>query len=296
MKIRHIILVLLLSALTSWAVTHNQAPIPAAPTTKETAFERVKRTHVLRCAYISWSATYFQKDPNTGTFRGFGYDLAEALSQVMGLKIEWSEEVGVGTMFEGLQTGRYDAICTPVFQDALGAQSATFTRPSHYSPLYAYARGDDTRFTAQDPHVLDKINDPAITVVDVEGSNAVEVQKNRYPDAKRFFLPATTPGSEVMMNVMSGKADITQQIPLVVDDALQNNPGALNRVSPALTVFPTSMIILPKGDYALKEWFDMAIESMLNMGTIDKILDQYDPTREKLLRVGKPYNVPGAPK
>ena len=284
-----VLAVLIALGVQNFVIKQTTTPTAAS---KESAYERVMRTRTLRCAYISWSATYFQKEPNTGKFQGFGYDLAEALAKVMNLKIDWVEEVGVGTMFEGLKTGRYDAICTPIFQDPSGAQHASFSQPSHYSPVYAYARANDARFDINDPKVLDRINDSSVTVVDVEGSNGVEIQKNRYPKAKKLFLPVTTSGAEIMMHVMTKKADITQQIPLVVDDALKNNKGSLKRVSNALTVFPTSPIVVPKGDEKLKEWIDQGIGSMLQMGTIDRILDAYDPHRDKLLRVAPAYRTP----
>lgn len=269
----------------AWAVTSVRQPVPAPHTaqTQETAYDRVVRTGVLRCAYISWSEDYFAKDPVTGAFRGVGYDLAEALAQNLKIKIDWVEEVSVATMYEGLKTGRYDAICTPVWQDASGGTHATFTRAAYYSPVYAYARGDDTRFDLGDPQVLDKINQPSVTVADVDGSNGVEIHKNRYPKAHIAFVPGTAGAPEVIMQVMTHKADITQQNSAAVEDFLKRNPGALKRVTRQLTTFPVSVIVVPKGDERLREWVDLGVTSLLQFGALDRILDVYDAQGIKFL-------------
>jgi ABC-type amino acid transport substrate-binding protein len=275
--------------VTAYAVLHQAPgqPVPVA-VKAETAFERVARTRTLRCAYISWSASYFMKDPNTGVFQGVGYDLAEALADNLKLTFEWTEEVGLGTMYEGLGT-RYDAICTPVFQDGSGGTHALFTTAAYYAPLYGYARADDTRFNLNDPHVMEKLNAPDVTVVDAEGSNATIIHDIRYPNAKTLFLPGMTPAPDIIGNVTAGKADITQQNPIIVEDFLKANPGTLKRVTPPLMTFPLSLMVLPIDDEKLKNWLDLGVNSLVESGVADKILDKYDPERTLYLRRPKPY-------
>lgn len=287
-----VLLAVLFSVIAAYT-TVKMVPTSSAPfateTKKENLFDRIKRTKTLRCGYISWSKSYFAKDPNTGKFGGIGYDMAEAAAKVLGIKIEWTEEVGVGTMYEGMNTGRYDAICTPVWLDATVAANGTVTIPAYYSPVHAYARGDDARFTENDPEAVAKINNKDIRVVDVDGTNGVEIHKNRYPNANLMLMPGTMSGAEIIQQVAMNKADITQQNPAYVEDFLKANPGALKRVTAkALNVYPSALFILPPDEFQAKLLIDQAVISMINIGTVETILDKFDPEHKTFIRPQTP--------
>lgn len=285
-----IILAVLLSVAASYAVVKTQgAPVAhVAEKTedkKETLFAKLQRTKTLRCAYISWSKSYFSKDPNTGKFEGIGYDLAEATAKVLGIKIDWVEEVGVGTMYEGLKTGRYDAICTPLWIDATVTANSLPTESAGYSPVYAYARADNPKFLENDPDALEKINHKEITLVDVDGSNGALTYKNRYPNATLISMPGTMSGAEIIQQVALKKADITQQNPALVEDFIKLNPGVLKRVTPEpINVYPNAPFAFPMGEYDAKVWFDSAIVSMKHIGTIDTIMKKFDPDHKFFLK------------
>jgi ABC-type amino acid transport substrate-binding protein len=281
-----ILIAIAISVVAAYGTVKLTALKPVAvETAKENLFERLQKTKTLRCAYISWSKSYFAKDPNTGKFEGIGYDMAMAAAKILDLKIDWVEEVGVGNMYEGLKTGRYDAICTPVWLDATVAAHALPTEAAYFSPVYAYARSDDTRFSANDPEAVAKINDPSIRLVDVDGSNGVVIYHNRYPKATLLSMPGTMSGAEIIQQVAQKKADVTQQNPAFVEDFLKANPGALKRITgKALMVYPTALFVLPQNEWQAKSWFDQAITSMQNIGTVNYVLDQYDASGNLFIR------------
>jgi ABC-type amino acid transport substrate-binding protein len=281
-----VLVAVILSVLAAYGTVKFVAPKPVAvEAQKENLFDRLQKTKTLRCAYITWSKSYFAKDPNTGKFEGIGYDMAMAAAKILDLKIDWVEEVGVGNMYEGLKTGRYDAICTPVWLDSTVAAHALPTEAAYFSPVYAYARGDDTRFTENDPDAVAKINNKDIRLVDVDGSNGVVVYNNRYPHATLLSMPGTMSGAEIIQQVAQKKADVTQQNPAFVEDFLKTNPGALKRITgKALMVYPTALFVLPPNEWQTKSWFDQAIISMKNIGTVNHILDQYDASGTLFVR------------
>src|SRR5271167_4377726 len=80
---------------------------------KESLYDRVIRTGKIRCAYVIYYPDCI-KDPNTGKLSGIGIEAIELIAKKLGLTAEWTEEVGWGTMMEGLQTGRYDLIASMV--------------------------------------------------------------------------------------------------------------------------------------------------------------------------------------
>jgi hypothetical protein len=75
---------------------------------QDTVYDRVMKSQTIRCGYGLWSV-YLHKDPNTGKMGGIYYDYMEALGKNLGLKIEWTEEVGWGDYIAGLKGDRFDA-------------------------------------------------------------------------------------------------------------------------------------------------------------------------------------------
>lgn len=293
-KISTVLIAVLLSVAAAYATVKympQQATVQVKTEQKENLFARLQKTKTLRCAYISWSKSYFAKDPNTGKFEGMGYDMAEALAKILNVKIDWVEEVGVGNMFEGLKTGRYDAICTPIWLDASTAANALPTEAAYFSPVYAYARASDTRFQENDPNAVAKINNADIRLVDVDGSNGIQIHNNIYPKATLLSMPGTMSGAEIIQQVVQNKADITQQNPAFAEDFIKTNPGVLKRVTAGpLMVYPTALIVLPQGEWDAKMWFDQAIGTLKNIGTVNAILNGYDADKILFIRPELPHN------
>lgn len=76
----------------------------------ESAYERVMRTQTIRCGYVVYPPAVIQ-DPNTGALSGIIYDVMQEAGNLLGLEIEWAEEVGWANTVETIRTGRTDAIC-----------------------------------------------------------------------------------------------------------------------------------------------------------------------------------------
>lgn len=253
-------------------------------------FEKLQKNGTLRCAYVNWSESLFAKDPNTGEYSGQGHELAEALAQTMGFKIDWVEEVSLANLYEGFRTGRYDAICTPIVQEPGGGVHATFLKPAYYASIYGYSRIDDDRFTPDElEKSLARANNPDITVISIDGSNATEIEKNHFPKSKIKSLPNMVGASEMIQEVLTGKADIVYQNPQMIDDFFSDQPEKLKKVTPPLMTYPISIIVLPREEKDTREWINLGMEMMLNVGTVDRILDKYDPDEKYYNRTAKPY-------
>jgi ABC-type amino acid transport substrate-binding protein len=76
--------------------------IPVFAADKETSYDRVMRTGVIRCGYVEWPP-YLLKDPNTQEFSGLIYDYMMAIGKDLGFKVEWSESVGWGIFMRVLR-------------------------------------------------------------------------------------------------------------------------------------------------------------------------------------------------
>src|SRR5271163_434927 len=91
------------------------SPTSIAPSSRsESVYDRVIRSGKIRCGYTV-DPPGCLKDPNSGKLSGIGIDTLETVGKHLGLTVEWTEEVDWGTMIEGLETGRYDMIATPIW-------------------------------------------------------------------------------------------------------------------------------------------------------------------------------------
>ncbi len=171
-----------LTALLALAVIVLSGCDPVSGSAKKTpdvstsVFDRIMETKTLRCGYIVYPPSLI-KDVNTGAFSGISYDIITRLAKDLGLNVEWKEEVGPASMIEGLNTGRYDLMCTSVWTDSLRGTVALFTTPVYYTAMNVYARTGDNRFNGN----LAAINSPSITIATLDGGLAARIASEDYP-------------------------------------------------------------------------------------------------------------------
>jgi polar amino acid transport system substrate-binding protein len=202
---KNVLLVILAAALAGGmsylAARHAGGAVTTAA--HETTLERVERTGVIRCGYIVWPP-YLTKDPNTGALTGPARDYMEALAQELGLKLEWTEETGWGNYFEGLNTGRYDLVCTPVWESGPRARAATLSKPLFYDPMFAIVRADDNRFDSN----LKSIDNANARIAVIEGDSVQTVRRTQFPSAQEITLSPNADSAQLMLNVATRKADV----------------------------------------------------------------------------------------
>lgn len=273
MRFLSVLLVLLLSVPAAFAADGGTG----------SAYDRVIRTGTIRCGYFLFPPLSM-KDPNTGALSGLAVDVFNKLGDNLGLKVDWTEEVSFAGLIPGLQTGRYDAVCTPMWPTAARAREVEFTEPEFFAALGVWVRADDDRFTGH----LEAIDDPSVTIVGVDGQIEQTVRDEQFPKAKMQSLPGGTDFTQQMMDVVSGKADVT-----FVDKAAgalfeAAHPGKVKNIAAEpLRVFPFSVAV-PGGEIRLKNMLDVAVRELGNTGYIERKLKVYDPDGS-FMPVAKPY-------
>lgn len=263
---------LIVSLLSIFLLTSCTNPI-TKPAKNETAMERVQKAGKIRCSYLPYSC-YFKKDPNTGQMSGIFYDLMEEIGKNSGLKIEWTEEVGYQNMFPGLDSDRYDAFCGGLWPNAIRAKAATFSKPAFYSKITAWSRPNDTRFEKN----LTAANSSDIKIAVIDGAMEDLIARTDFPKANRLSLPDLSPFTQNYLNVVHKKADVTFAEPMIMNEFLAANPKALKEIQPdkPLRIFGNCLAV-KKGEFELKEFFDIALEEIINDGRMNKILKKYQP-------------------
>lgn len=251
---------------------------------KESAYDRVLRTGVLRCGYMILPP-HIVKDPNTGKMSGIIFDAMEEAGERLDLKIDWSEEITFATMVTALQSGRVDALCFGFWRNPATGKYVSHSVPLYYMPVGAFVREDDHRFDED----LTRINDPSVRVASVDGMIAETIAHRDFPNAKIVTSSAFLPG-QILMDVATGKADVTF---LSVRDWLlfnKSNPGMLRNIAEKepVRVFGT-VIAIPQDDERFKDMLNSALYELLDGSFMTRIVRKYDDAPGSIFVVAKPY-------
>jgi ABC-type amino acid transport substrate-binding protein len=276
-KLPQILLVVAVSVAITFAAVFTVAPWHGAgdaSSSRESAFARVLRTNTLRCGYGIW-APGLTKDPATGQLGGIYYDFLEAIGAHTGLKIEWTEEVGWGDYPAALDSGRIDAMCFGAWPKASIARQVMFTKPTYYLPINAYARAGDTRFD----RAIERADAPDVRISVMDGELSSELARTRFSHAQTVSVPQLSAAGTLLLNVATGKADITFTDAWTAAAYMAQNPGTLRLVplDRPLRLFGHT-IPVAQDEPALVSLLNTATDEIVNDGEFALIMRKYDPT------------------
>ncbi|MCB9988144.1 MAG: transporter substrate-binding domain-containing protein [Rhodospirillales bacterium] len=252
---------------------------------KETTYERVMRTGTIRCGYIDYSP-HLIVDPATGKKSGITHDIMEEAARLLGLKIDWAEELGWGNTVTAIESNRVDAICTSFWQNPVEGRYLGFTIPLFYSAVGAYVKEDDHRFDGG----LSDVDSPEIRISATDGNMAFLVAGQDFPSARLVSLPNMTDETTQMLEVATGKADITFVETYLGEQYRKNNPGTLRNVIPdnPIRVFGNT-IAIPQDDVRFQSMLNAALVQLLNGGFVEKTIRKYEEVDGGIYRAAKPY-------
>ncbi len=255
----------------------------------DSLYDKVMAEGTIRCGYVIYNPGCL-KDPNTGKLSGIGIETIEQVAKNLGLKVEWTEEVGWGTMLEGLQTNRYDMIATPIWTNSNRARLVDFSEPLYYSPINVWVKAGDKRITEQ---TLSSLNAPKYTIATVDGETAEVIANEDFPLAKKLSLPQLSGVEQVLLNVSTGKADASFEEPAVAKAFLEHNKGSIEAVKmdKPIRVFPNCWMF-KRGQMEFKDMIDTALAQLINSGAVEKTISKYEKHKGTLYRVALPYQMP----
>jgi len=189
-----------------------------------------------------------------------------------------------------IQTGRYDVMACLVWASTDRAKQVSFSKPVCYSPIFAYARSGDNRFTGH----LEKINSNQVTISTVDGATAAVIAQADFPKAKQLSMPQMTDLAQDFVNLSTGKADIVFCEPHLAAMYLRNNPNTIENISGTtpVRIFPNCWIF-KRGEFEFKAMLDTVLDELINNGTLDRLIDKYEPVPKAVFRVALPYQQSG---
>jgi ABC-type amino acid transport substrate-binding protein len=263
----------------------HAAQTPATPPTKESAYERVMRTGILRCGFIAWPPG-FEIDANTKEVKGPTKEIFESIIKLTGWQAEFIE-VPLGTVATELKNGRIDAMCADGPFTVSTVKYVDYTSWAFYTPVFVYLRANEAKFTD-----LSKLNDPTAEFVGIDGDLSIDLVTLRFPKAKIQTLSNMTDPAQMLLNVVDGKADAVILDPYTAEAFMRNNPGKIQSYTAEgpLAVYPLGFSVR-WGEPELKAVLSRATEMAQNIGLLETKLDLYDPNRRIIYAPATAYQL-----
>jgi ABC-type amino acid transport substrate-binding protein len=251
------------------------------------AFDRVMKTHTLRCAYNNAAGYFTTIDADRGVAIGIAHDVVEQMGHILNLKIEWVEEAIPAQAGQNLADGREDVMCFPMWPDGPHAATLDYTAPLDYMPVYAYVRADDTRFDGD----LTKINDSGVIVSVIRDGESKTIADEDFSQAAQYSVIDAIDRPHLLLAVTMKRADVAFVDPIAAEDFRRNNPGTLKQVAnvAALRVSGESFAV-GKGETKLRDMLNVALAQMQQDGFIRATLDKYlGDHKGEFFYVAKPW-------
>jgi polar amino acid transport system substrate-binding protein len=266
-----VVAVLITLSVQNFIVPHFVSRNQTTETKTESAYDRVMRTGVLRCAYGLWDPAVM-RDPNTGKFSGIVYDFMQEVGKATGLKVEYTLEVPWDQIGVALHAGKVDAHCAGVCSTPARGRVMAFSHPIFFAPIAAFSRKNDHRFD----YDLAKINQPDITVALSDDDITTEIYNTDFPKAKTFTLPQFSPPEELFLAIATNKADVTINGPSRLPNFDKSYPGKVQIIP---TKVPLRMlantIAVDIGEERLLHVLNTAIDQVIMNGAMDKLIEKY---------------------
>jgi ABC-type amino acid transport substrate-binding protein len=159
----------------------------------------------------------------------------------------------------------------------------------YFSPVFVYVKKGDKRFAGH----LERIDSPDVKIATVDGETAQVIAEADFPKAKRLSLPQMTDCSQMLLNVVTGKADVTILEPAFTNQFIRHNPISIENICPEkpIRVFPNCWMF-SRGEFEFKAMIDTVLDEVINSGAMDKIINKYEKYPNELFRVALPYQLP----
>lgn len=251
----------------------------AAQAEEASTYDKVIAKNEIVCGVYPW-APYKEIDIKTNEWKGFAIDVYRKAFSTLDIKVSFKEVV-LGNQVQDLNSGRVDAICDDGPWTMSAGKFVEYSDPAYFAVVYPYVRKGETRFKSRAD-----LNKENVSFTGIDGDLSVDLVARLFPKAKVSSMPVTTDVSQLFLNVATKKADVAIVDPAAFTIFDKSNPGQLEPLfkDKPLGVYK-NIIAVKKGDFKMLGLVNQAIDNALAFGMIDDVLDEFDPKREKLMRV-----------
>ena len=252
---------------------------------KISLYEKVLKNKVIHVGYITYPPNFI-KNPD-GTYSGIFYETMEQIGEKLGVEIDYAEEVTWGGMIEAIKTKRIDMVVTGIWPTSERGKHVDFANPLFFSAVKAYTQNNNNKFDGN----LKSINNKDVKISTIDGEMTSIIADLDFPNAKKVPVSQMLGVSQTLLDVKTGKTDISFVEPAIALEFDAKNPNSIKEIKniKPLRVFPNAMM-LPKGEEEFKSTLNIAINELLNNGFVDKLIDKYEKYPNSFYRVQTPYS------
>lgn len=252
---------------------------------KETVYGRVLKSNTIKCAFLNYPPACM-KDTKTGQMSGIFVEVIEKAANNLGMKVEWTEEVGWGSQIEGLDKDRYDLVGSPVWANPKRGKLTALSIPAYYSGIGVYVRANENRFDKD----FSKINSKDVKVGTIDGETSDLIADNDFPNATKQSSPENSDISQKFLDLDKKSCDVVFAEPYFAFEYSKNNPGKIKNIAADKPIRLFGNVYMMKaGEWQLKQMLDVAIQDLINSGFVDKVISKYEPAPNLFYRVAAPY-------
>ncbi len=256
---KHIVTVLSLILLLSF--------LPASAFAEDKAFKRIQEKREINCGvYVLGSIFSYDKDGNP---QGFTVDLFKEVSERTGLKVKYKEISSFATLFEDLNVGHYDMVCSPILALPSTIMNGLFGTFISYDPINIYASSE---MDISDITNLKQLNDSKYTFVGMDGELGGIYAPKKFPKAKLNLLPLGMTPANMFLEIDGKKADFIVLSSIAEKAYSKENPGKLQQVTDKSLVPSTVRLFFPEDSLKLQSNMDVVIDDIKRDGSLDKLL------------------------
>ncbi|HEV2512098.1 transporter substrate-binding domain-containing protein [Bosea sp. (in: a-proteobacteria)] len=232
------------------------APAPVAA--QDSTWNRVTQGGKLRVSGIPNEAPYYIKDRKTGEWSGIFIEMGRDMAKGLGVELEVVETGSWGTAVLDLQSGKTDVHFGQNPSPAKG-KVMHFSNPVHINTFNTICRNVESKTWAD-------LNKPEVRIA-VDGGSAHEMITKR--NAPKATITVYKTRDEVILAVVSNKADCMVMTPLLGLDAIKKNPGLGKMSVPSPVVFTDSCVAtVPQADKRMMEFINVWIAYHRGMGQV----------------------------
>ncbi len=254
-------------------------PLTAFAAEETSTYDKVIAKNEIVCGIYPW-APYKEIDLKTQEWKGFAVDVYRKAFSTLDIKVTFKEVV-LGNQVQDLNSGRVDAICDDGPWTMSAGKFVEYSDPAYFAIVFPYVRKGETRFKSRSD-----LNNENVTFTGIDGDLSVDLVARLFPKAKVTSMPVTTDVSQLFLNVSTKKADVAIVDPAAFTVFNKSNPDQLEPLfkDKPLGIYK-NVIAVKKGDFKMLSLVNQAIDNAIAFGLINDVLDEFDPKREKLMRV-----------
>ncbi len=251
--------------LVSCSDSDDDSDSHSASAKEETRYDKLLDGEDLDIMVTAYSP--FVNIQNGQVVDGINVELIETIASRLGVGINWIIKDGYAESIDAIQSGEGDLFIAPTWIGTERALKVAYTRAHTYTDVVAYVRADD-----EDYNSLADIGD-ATRIAFVDGEY-LEVYINvNYPSADLRPRPADESNENSLTPLLNEEADVV----FAERAFIEANFDASGVREIGLAFRAQNTFFHQHGEHDFANVINNALEEMLLIGAIDRLIDKYLP-------------------